>query len=127
MAERGTMRWHIIAAVLACALPSSTVSETRQFSAAERIGGLGTSGEERNDGSVGTFHVDRADNFQSKKAEDLVQRAAALRKKQNAESLWAATRLFKESSRLFAAGHFYDKAADSHLQIGEIYLILSEF
>ena len=39
----------------------------------------------------------------------------------------AATRLFRESSRLFAAGRSYDKAADSQLQIGEIYLILSEF
>ena len=73
------------------------------------------------------IHVDRADNVLLKKAEDLAQRAAVLRKKQNAKNLWAATRLFREISRLFAAGHFYDKAADSHLQIGEIYLILSEF
>ena len=122
------MRWHIIAAVLACVLlPSSTMNGARNFSVAEQIGSLGTLGEERKESSVGTSHVDRAGNFLLKKAEDLAQRAAVLRKKQNAKSLWAATRLFRESSRLFAAGHFYDKAADSHLQIGEIYLILSEF
>ena len=99
----------------------------RHFSVPEQIGSLGTSGEERKESSVGTSHVDRAGNFLLKKAEDLAQRAAVLRKKQNAKSLWAATKLFRESSRLFAAGHFYDKAANSHLQIGEIYLILSEF
>ena len=121
------MAHHCGSAYVRSLSPSSTMSEARQFSVAERIGSLGTSGEERNDGSVGTSHVDRADNFQLKKAEDLAQRAAVLRKKQNAKSLWAATRLFRESSRLFAAGHSYDEAADSHLQIGEIYLILSEF
>ena len=71
--------------------------------------------------------MDRADNFLLKKAEDSALKAAVLRKKQNAKDLLAATKLFRESSRLFAASHFYDKAADSHLQIGEIYLILSEF
>ena len=122
------MRWHIIAAVLTCVLfPSSTIMGLDNFSVPEQIGSLGTSGEERQESSVGTSRVDRAGNFLLKKAEDLAQRAAVLRKKQNAKSLWAATRLFRESSRLFAAGHSYDKAADSHLQIGEIYLILSEF
>jgi CHAT domain-containing protein len=39
----------------------------------------------------------------------------------------AAANLFRESSRLFAASRKYDKAADSQLQIGEIYLIRSDF
>jgi CHAT domain-containing protein/tetratricopeptide (TPR) repeat protein len=123
------MRWHIIvAAVLACVLiPSSTMNGARRFSIPEGIASFRTSGEERKESSVGTSHMERPDKFRLKKAEDLAQMAAALRKKQNAKSLWAATRLFRESSRLFAAGNFYDKAADSHLQIGEIYLILSEF
>ena len=122
------MRWHNIAAVLACVLfASSTMRGARHFSVAERIGSPETSGEEPKESSVGTSHVDRADNFLLKNAEDLAQRAVILRKKQNAKSLWAATRLFRESSHLFAVSRSYDKAAESHLQIGEIYLILSEF
>jgi len=122
------MRWSIIAAVLTCVLfHSSTIIGVTQLSVAERNGSLETSGKERQESYVGTSRVDRADNSLLKKAEDLAQRAAVLRQKQNAEGLLAATRLFRESSRLFAVSHSYDKAADSHLQIGEIYLILSEF
>ena len=92
------MKWHIIAVVLACVLfLSSTMNGARHFSVAERIGSLGTLGEERKESSVGTSHVDGAGNFLLEKAEDLGQKAAVLRKKQNAKSLWAATKLFRES------------------------------
>ena len=127
LAERRAMRWHIIATVLVCVFfPSSTMSGARQFSVAERIASRETWGAERKESSVGTPHVDRADNF-LKQAEESAQRAAVLREKQNARTLLDASRLFRESSRLFAAGRAYDKAAESYLQISEIYLILSEF
>lgn len=128
LAERGAMRWHIIAGVLACVLfQSSTMAGARQFSVAERIGSLGSSGEERKESFVGTSRVNRADNSLLKKAEESAQRAAVFRDKQTASGLLEATRLFRESSNLFAVSRSYDKAADSHLQMGEIYLILSEF
>jgi CHAT domain-containing protein len=122
------MRWHIIATVLACLLfRSSAMHGARQLRFAGNVDRLETSGEDRKVSSVATSPMDRGDNFLLKKAEESAQRAAVFRKKQTASSLLAASRLFRESSRLFAAGHYYDKAADSHLQIGEIYLILSEF
>src|SRR5215469_739778 len=122
------MRWHIIAAVLTCLLfPSSTIIGATQLGVAERNGSLETSGKERKESLVGTSRADRSDNFLLKKAEESAQRAAVLRQKQTADGLLAATRLLRESSRLFAVSHSYDKAADSHLQMGEIYLILSEF
>jgi CHAT domain-containing protein/tetratricopeptide (TPR) repeat protein len=99
----------------------------RQFSVAERIHSVEPSAERRKQSSVATSRLDRGDHSVLRKAEESAQRAAVLRKKQTAGNLLAATRLFRESSRLFAAGHSYDKAADSQLQIGEIYLILSDF
>jgi CHAT domain-containing protein/tetratricopeptide (TPR) repeat protein len=127
-AELGIMRWHIIAAVIACVLfRPSTMNGARQFSVREPIDSLETSGKARKESSVGTSRVDHADNFLLKKAEESSQRAVVLREKQTSSGLLAATRLFRKSSRLFAANRSYDKAADSHLQIGEIYLILSEF
>lgn len=126
--KRGTMRWRIIVAVLMCVLvPSSAINGAKQLSVAERNGSLETSGKEREENSDRTSRGNPADNFLLKKAEESVQRAAVLRQKQTAEGLLAATRLLRESSRLFAAARSYDSAAESHLQIGEIYLILSEF
>jgi len=76
------MRWHIIAGVLACVLfQSSTMAGARQFSVAERIGSLGSSGEERKESFVGTSRVNRADNSLLKKAEESAQRAAVFRDK----------------------------------------------
>jgi len=98
-----------------------------QFSVAEQIDGRETSGENRKKRFVGTSRVDRDDNFLLKKAEEAAQRATVLRQKQTSKNLLAAIKLFGESSRLFLAGDLYDKAANSHLQIGEIYLILSDF
>jgi CHAT domain-containing protein len=71
--------------------------------------------------------VDRGDNFLLKKAEESAQRAAVFRQKQTATNLLSATRLLRESSRLFVAARSYDRAAESQVQTGEIYLILSEF
>src|SRR5690349_1118142 len=122
------MRWRIIAVVLTCVLfPTSTIIEATQLSVAERNGSLETSGKERKENSVGTSRVDRGGNFLLKKAEESAQRAAVLRQKQTADGLLAATRLLRESSRLFEAARSYDRAAESQLQTGEIDLILSEF
>lgn len=122
------MRWHIIAALLACVLfRSSAMNGARQVSVAERTDSLETSAEDRKASSGATSRADRGDSFLLKKAEELAQRAAALRKKQTAANLLSATRLLRESSRLFAVARSYDKAAESQLHIGEIYLILSEF
>ena len=122
------MRWHITAALLACLLfRSSAMHGARQFSVAGKVDRLETSGEDRKVSTVATSRVDRDDNFLLKKAEIAAQKAAALRDKQTSRNLVAATRLFRESSRLFAAGRSYDRAAESQLQIGEIYMILSEF
>ena len=122
------MKWHITAAVLTCVLfPFSRIIGARQLSVAERNGSLETTGQESGESSVGTSCVDCADNSLLKKAEESARKAAVLRQKQTAEDLLAATKLLRESSRLFAVSHSYDKAANSHLQLGEIYLILSEF
>jgi len=122
------MRWRIIAALLACVLfQSPAMNAAGKFSVAERIDSIETPGEDGKESSVATSRVDRSDNSLLKKAEELGQRAALFREKQSARSLLAATRLFRESSRLFAATRSYDKAAESQLQIGEIYVILSEF
>jgi len=97
----------------------------RQVNVAEGTYNLETSAEYRS--SVATSRVDRGDSSLLNKAEELAQRAAVLREKQTAANLLSATRLFRESSRLFAVARSYDKAAESQLQVGEIYLILSEF
>jgi CHAT domain-containing protein/tetratricopeptide (TPR) repeat protein len=78
-------------------------------------------------GTVSASEVRSNEDVLRGRAEVAAQKATVLRKRQSAENLLAATTLFLESSRLFAASHGYDKAADSHLQISEIYLILSEF
>jgi len=99
----------------------------RQFSVAKRVDNLDSSAEDRKQSSVATSRVDHGDNFLPKKAEESAQRAAVLRQTQTATSLLSAIRLLGESSRLFAAARSYDKAAEAQLQIGEIYMILSEF
>jgi len=115
-------------ALLACVLfRVPAMNAAGKFSIAEQIDLIETSGEDRKQGSVATSRVDRGDNFLLKKAEESAQRAAVLREKQTARNLSAATRLFRESSLLFAAHRSYDKAAESQLQIGEIYAILSKF
>lgn len=126
--KRGTMRWRIMAAVLICVLlPSSTISGATQLSVVERNDSLKASGKERKESSAGTSRVNPADNVLLKKAEESAQRAAVFRRKQTATNLLSATGLLRESSRLFAAARSYDKAAESQLQLGEIYMILSEF
>ena len=122
------MRWHIIAALLACALPlSSAINGARKLSSAEQADSHETSGAGSKETSVNTSPGGRGENLLLKKARESARKATVLRERQTASGLLAATRLFRESSRLFAASRSYDEAADSHLQIGEIYLILSEF
>ena len=77
--------------------------------------------------SAGTPDSRRGRDVQSQRAEATVQRASALRKKQTARDLATAHRLFQESARLFVAGHSYDKAAEAHLQTGEILTAFSRY
>ena len=58
------------------------------------------------------------------KAETNEERAVALRRKQTGRDLNAAIALFQESARLFEKARLRRKAADTYLQIGEIYFIL---
>jgi CHAT domain-containing protein len=122
------MRWHVIAVLLACVLfPSSIINAANRLRAAERSDSSETSRAGHGESSHLTFRVNEGQDVLLKKAEIAAQKAAALREKQTSKNLVAARRLFRESSRLFAAGRSYDKVAESQLQIGEIYLILSEF
>src|ERR1700756_2601167 len=123
----GIMRWHMIALLLACVLfPSSVINAARRLSAAGQAHDPEISKARHRRPLLPRSRGGEEQAVLVEKAEMVAQKAAALREKQATRNLVAASRLSRESSRLFAAGHSYDKAADSQLQMGEIYLILSE-
>jgi CHAT domain-containing protein len=122
------MRWHMIALLLACVLfPSSLINAARKLSAAERADDPATLRTRHRKASLTTSKGNESQTVVLKEAEIAAQKAVALREKQTSRNLVAASRLFRESSRLFVAGRSYDRAAESHLQVGEIYFVLSQF
>jgi tetratricopeptide (TPR) repeat protein len=70
---------------------------------------------------------DRVQDFLREKAEAIAQQAARHREEQTYENLTTASRLFRESARIFATAHLYDKAADANIQAGEISAISSHY
>ena len=124
------MRSHIVSALVVCVLlacPAVMNGRVTESGAAQRSARPETLDEGQKKNSVRTPHIGLGQTSLLTRAEAAAQTATVLRQKQTAGSLLAAANSFRESSRLFAAGELYDKAADSHLQIGEIYFILSEF
>src|SRR5262245_45680363 len=80
-------------------------------------------GHERPGGS----DPDRNQDVLYRRAQAAYQEAAPRRDKQTRANLAAAIRLFRESARLFEAGHLYDNAADAYLQAAEIYFSVSKY
>jgi CHAT domain-containing protein/tetratricopeptide (TPR) repeat protein len=124
------MRWHIIPALLACAL-----SGLPQWLYA-RAGGLG-SFEQAAVSSVRTTadketpatttERDRTRDVLQRRAEADFQEAALLQEKQTGKDLTAAARLLERSARLFESSRAQERAADAHLRAGEIYSTLSQY
>jgi CHAT domain-containing protein len=83
--------------------------------------------EATKENSAGISEASRSQGTLRRRAEVAAQKAARLREKQTARDFVAASKLFQESARLFAAGRSYDEAADSHIQTGEIYSTLSQY
>jgi CHAT domain-containing protein/tetratricopeptide (TPR) repeat protein len=60
-----------------------------------------------------------------RRAEADLEQGAILLQKQTSKDLNTAILLFRESVRFFKAAHFYSRAADADLQLGESYFLLS--
>jgi CHAT domain-containing protein len=63
----------------------------------------------------------------SHQAQSLENRARALATEQNSKNFARAVELFRESARLFEAADLREKAADTHLEAGQIYFTLSQY
>ena len=83
--------------------------------------------KEGNQSPTSASEPGRSQDVLRRRAEAASQKAASLRDKQTRAGLAAAIGLFRESARLFEAGHLYDNAADAHLKAAEIYFTVSKY
>lgn len=109
------------------AFPASLRPHVAGPAVTRRSNPLTSAGKASKESTASASEVSGGRDVLRRRAEAAAQKAAVLRARQTVKNLFAASRLFRESARLFAAGHWYDAAADSHIQTGEIYFIFSEY
>ena len=71
--------------------------------------------------------IDGSRDLLRRRAEADFQKASALREQETGGDLAVATRLFRDSARLFESTHEYQRAAQAQVRAGEIYFTLSQY
>jgi len=130
LAKWGSMRLHVISALLAyalCSSPAMMNGQVREFGAAKENADPATLGKGQRESSVGPPRTDPGQNVLLNRADAALQEAAVLRQDQTVQHLAAAIELIRESARLFESAHEYERAADAHVHVGEIYVTLSQY